>query len=175
MFAHQTPLPILGQEIHTAKTLKAAQDISALITLPCPLLKHTPFFSCAVVLASVVFLSYWSFILTPDGDTAIKDLIKLSIGVLKRQGEIWPIAQTVLGQVRGTAQEIFQSRKALSNIYLPTLTREEAFQGLVEELGVDMDDQHLYGGFLTFSDLSPEGGGTVLNRNTQTVEGAYSP
>lgn len=57
--AHQTPLPSIGQDLHTAKALKAAQDISALITLPCPLLKHTPFFSCAVVMASVVFLSYW--------------------------------------------------------------------------------------------------------------------
>jgi hypothetical protein len=169
-------LPIVGQEVHTAKALKAAQEISALITLPCPLLKHTPFFSCAVVLASVVFLSYWSFILTPDGDTAIKDHIKLNIGVLKRQGEIWPIAKTVLGQVRGVAQEIFQSRKALTNAYLPTVTREEAFQGLIEESGMDMNDQYMYGHLLSYPDSTPEDGSIMLlPPEAHTVEGAYRP
>jgi hypothetical protein len=152
--AHQVPLPTMGQDLHTAKALKAAHDISALITLPCPLLKHTPFFSCAVVMASVVFLSYWSFILTADGDTAIKEHIKLNIGVLKRQGELWPISKTILGQVRGVAQEIFQSRKALVNDYLPDVTREEAFQGLVDQSGRQMLDHHLFGNFLTFPDTS---------------------
>ena len=176
--AHQVPLPTTGLEIHTAKALKAAQDISALITLPCPLLKHTPFFSCAVVLASVVFLSYWSFILTPDGDKSIKDHIKLNIGVLKRQGEVWPIAHTVLGQVRGVAKEIFQSKKALENLYLPSVSREEAFHGLVEESGLNMNDQHLFGGLLL---LGPEEGSLdtagILQQPATTpadVTGAFS-
>ncbi|KIW09045.1 hypothetical protein, variant [Verruconis gallopava] len=163
--AHQTPIPSAGQELHTAKALKAAHDISALITLPCPLLKHTPFFSCAVVMASVVFLSYWSFILTPDDDSAIKEHIKLNIGVLKRQGEIWPIARTVLSQVRGVAQEIFQSRKALMNVYLPAVTREEAFQGIVEESGTQMNDQSLFGNFITFGNLDESGDGASVGRH----------
>lgn len=125
----------------------------------------------------MVFLSYWSFILTPDGDTAIKDHIKLNIGVLKRQGEIWPIAQTVLGQVRGVAQEIFQSRKALSNMYLPSVTRAEAFQGLIEESGAELNDQHLFGNLLTFSDGSEgsAGGGAMLGHEAYAIPGAYRP
>ena len=148
--AHQSPLPGNRQDTHTAKALQAAKDISGLITLPFPLLKHTPFFSCAVVMASVVFLSYWSFILIEDGDAMIKDHIKLNIGVLKRQGELWPIAQTVMKQVRGVAQELFQSRKALENVYSMSVTREEAFQGLIDETSTGLDDQTLYGNHLTY-------------------------
>lgn len=91
-----------------------------------------------------------SFILSPDGDAAIKEHIKLNIGVLKRQGEIWPIANTVLGQVRGVAQEIFKSRKAMVNEYLPSVTREQAFQGIVDVSGTEIDDAHLYGGYIQF-------------------------
>ena len=120
------------------------------------------------MLASVVFLSYWSFILTPDGDTAIKDHIKLNIGVLKRQGEIWPIAQTVMGQVRGVAQEIFQSRKALSNFYLPSVTREDAFRGLIEESSAVVDDRHLFGHALTYPGTS-DAGDFALAIETDTV------
>jgi len=151
--AHQKPLPSAGQDMHTAKALQAAKDISTLITLPCPLLKHTPFFSCAVVMASVVFLSYWSFILSPDGDALIKDHLKLNIGVLKRQGELWPIAKTVMGQVKGVAKEIFQSRKAMTNTYRAGTTREEAFEGFIDETGRDLDGQDLYGNFMTFGSL----------------------
>jgi hypothetical protein len=113
-------------------------------------------------MASVVFLSYWSFILTADGDSAIKEHIKLNIGVLKRQGEIWPIAHTILGQVRGVAQEIFQSRKALTNEYLPNVTREEAFQGMVDESGMQMNDQHLFGNYLTYPEAASGADSTAI-------------
>lgn len=163
--AHQKPLPSAGQDMHTAKALQAAKDISTLITLPCPLLKHTPFFSCAVVMASVVFLSYWSFILAPNGDDLIKDHLKLNIGVLKRQGELWPIAKTVMGQVKGVAKEIFQSRKAAANAYAAGVTREEAFDGLIDETGRELDGQDLYGNLTTFGSLQSIEGSPDSNGN----------
>ncbi|KAF2758821.1 hypothetical protein EJ05DRAFT_476127 [Pseudovirgaria hyperparasitica] len=103
-----------AREVHTVKAIKAAEDISDLMKLPSPLNKRSPFFTCAVVMASVVHLSYWSFIV-PDGeDLPIKDLIRLDTGALRHLSEIWPIAGTCLGQVKGVAQEMFASKKAIS-------------------------------------------------------------
>jgi hypothetical protein len=147
--AYQSPLPGNYKDVHTAKAMQAARDISKLITLPCPLINHTPFFSCAVTMASIVFLSYWSFIATESGDAFIKENIRLNIGVLKTLGELWPIADTVLGQVKGVAKELFQSRKALNNAYSYAVTREEIFQGMIESIDPTSDDQNIYCQYLT--------------------------
>jgi hypothetical protein len=120
------------KDLHTAKAMAAARDISKLARMPCPLIKHTPFFTCAVTMAAVVYLSYWSFIATETGDSVIKEHIRLNIGVLKTMAEIWPVAKTVLGQVKGVAQELFASRKALNNAYWNVVTREEILQGMIE-------------------------------------------
>jgi hypothetical protein len=149
------PLPGGFKDVHTVKAMQAAKDICGLILLPCPMVKHTPFFSCAVTMSSIVFLSYWSFIATESGDTFIKDNIRLNIGVLKTLGELWPIANTVLGQVKGVAQELFQSRKALSNAFsLTQVTRQEIFQGMIESVSPPGDDDDIYGQFLALPPIS---------------------
>ncbi|KAF2091243.1 hypothetical protein K490DRAFT_13810, partial [Saccharata proteae CBS 121410] len=102
------------REYHTAKCMEASQELSKLIRLPSPLERYTPFFTCVVVMSSVVYLSYWSFIV-PDGeDGPIKELIRLNTGVLKSLAVQWPVAKTVLGQVKGVAQEMFSSKRATS-------------------------------------------------------------
>lgn len=121
------------KDLHTAKAMAAAKEVSKLARLPCPLVKHTPFFNCAVTMAAVVYLSYWSFIATEGGDTVIKEHIRLNIGVLKALSEIYPIASTVMGQVKGVAQELFASRKALNNAYWAHVTKEEILQGMIED------------------------------------------
>jgi hypothetical protein len=117
--------------------MQAAMDICMLIKMPCPLVKHTPFFTCAATMAAVVYLSYWSFIATANGDGIIKEHIRLNIGVLKSLAANMPIAKTVLGQVRGVAQELFASRKALNNVYWGQVTREEILQGMIEEAPIE--------------------------------------
>ena len=130
--AGQSNFPGLYKDLHTAKSMQAAKDISKLARMPAPLVKHTPFFTCAVTMAAVVYLSYWSFIATESGDAVIKEHIRLNIGVLKALSEIWPVATTVLGQVKCVAQELFASRKALNNAYWNAVTREEILQGMIE-------------------------------------------
>ncbi|TLD38509.1 hypothetical protein E2P81_ATG01052 [Venturia nashicola] len=150
-----TPLPGGCKDVHTVKAMQAARDISGLVLLPCPMIKHTPFFSCAVTMSSIVFLSYWSFIALESDDAFIKDNVKLNIGVLKTLGELWPIANTVLGQVKGVAQELFQSRKALSNAFSQAqVTRQEIFQGMVESVTPPGEDDDLYGQFLALPQIS---------------------
>lgn len=150
-----TPLPGGFKDVHTVKAMQAAKDICGLILLPFPMIKHTPFFSCAVTMSSIVYLSYWSFIAPESGDAFIKDNIKLNIGVLTTLGELWPIANTVLGQVKGVAQELFQSRKALSNAFSQAqVTRQEIFQGIIESVTEPGENDGLYGQFLDLPPIS---------------------
>jgi hypothetical protein len=76
-------------------------------------------------------------IATEAGDAVIKEHIRLNIGMLKQLADTMPIAKTVLGQVRGVAQELFASRKALSNVYWANTSREEILQGMIEEMPLD--------------------------------------
>ncbi|KAF2177705.1 hypothetical protein K469DRAFT_602358 [Zopfia rhizophila CBS 207.26] len=129
----QVLLPTQTREIHTAKCLTSAENISSLIKLPGPLLHHSPFFTCVVVMASVVHLSYWSF-LVPDGqDDVIKQSIRLDVGCLQSYSGTWPIASVVLGQVRGVAHTLFNSKKAMSIHLWSSIAQDDVIRGVIEE------------------------------------------
>ncbi|KAH7391007.1 hypothetical protein DE146DRAFT_151575 [Phaeosphaeria sp. MPI-PUGE-AT-0046c] len=131
----QVLLPTQTREIHTAKCLTSAENISALIRLPGQLLHHTPFFTCVVVMASVVHLSYWSF-LVPDGqDDIIKQSIRLDVGTLQQYSNTWPIAHVVLGQVRGVAHTLFNSKKAMSIHLWSNIQQHDVIRNVIEEGG----------------------------------------
>jgi len=121
------------QEFHTAKSVNAAMEICMLIKMPCPLIKHTPFFTCAITMAAVVYLSYWSFIATETGDATVKEHIRLNIGSLKTLATFMPIAEKTLNQVQGVASEIFRSRKAIVNDYWDPTARQELLRKMIEE------------------------------------------
>ena len=84
-------------------------------------------------MASVVYLAYWSFIVTEERDKVIKEHIRLNIGSLKSMAGVMPIAKTVLGQVKGVAKEIFASKRAIRNAYYSHVTREQILEGMIEE------------------------------------------
>lgn len=129
----QVLLPTQTREIHTAKCLTSAENISSLIRLPGQLLNHTPFFTCVVVMASVVHLSYWSF-LVPDGqDDIIKQSIRLDVGTLQQYSNTWPIANVVLGQVRGVAHTLFNSKKAMSMHLWSNIDQHDVIRSVIEE------------------------------------------
>jgi hypothetical protein len=123
------------QEYHTAKAVSAAMEICMLIKMPGSLVHHTPFFTCAITMAAVVYLSYWSFLATEGGDAVVKEHIRLNIGSLRSLSPYMPIAGKVLVQVQAVARDIFMSRKALSNVFWGATTREEVLQGMIEEVG----------------------------------------
>ncbi|KAJ5055783.1 hypothetical protein J3E74DRAFT_411336 [Bipolaris maydis] len=129
----QVLLPTQTREIHTAKCLTSAENISSLIRLPGNLLYHTPFFTCVVVMASVVHLSYWSF-LVPDGqDDIIKQSIRLDVGTLQQYSNTWPIASVVLGQVRGVAHTLFNSKKAMGIHLWSNIDQNDIIRNVIEE------------------------------------------
>ncbi|KAK7186833.1 uncharacterized protein CC84DRAFT_1176010 [Paraphaeosphaeria sporulosa] len=129
----QVLLPTQTREIHTAKCLTSAENISSLIKLPGQLIYHTPFFTCVVVMASVVHLSYWSF-LVPDGqDDIIKQSIRLDVGTLQQYSHTWDIAHVVLGQVRGVAHTLWNSKKAMSIHLWNNIAGDEVIRNVIEE------------------------------------------
>jgi hypothetical protein len=131
----QVLLPTQTREIHTAKCLTSAENISSLIKLPGKLVHHTPFFTCVVVMASVVHLSYWSF-LVPDGqDDIIKQSIRLDVGTLQQYSHTWGIANVVLGQVRGVAHTLFNSKKAMSIHLWNNIAQDDVIRNVIEEGG----------------------------------------
>ncbi|KAL7271926.1 hypothetical protein RUND412_005288 [Rhizina undulata] len=99
-----SPKPIAQ---HTAKAINAANTISKLITLPCPLIKHTPFFTCVITLGAIVHLSACSWLLTGDEGFLAKERIRLGVGALKTLEEVWSVAGCVLQQVKSVAREVF--------------------------------------------------------------------
>jgi hypothetical protein len=121
------------RQIHTAKALAAANTIAKLITLPAPLIKHSPFFTCVITLAAIVHLSACSWLLTGDEGFLAKERIRLGVGALKTLGEVWSVADCVLMQVKGVAREVFSLQIPAGTLRSGIITEEEVFRFIDEE------------------------------------------
>ncbi|RPA99568.1 hypothetical protein L873DRAFT_1789511 [Choiromyces venosus 120613-1] len=119
--------------LHTAKAIQAANTISKLITLPCPLIKHTPFFTCVITLAAIVHLSACSWLLHGDEGFLAKERIRLGVGALKTLEEVWNVAGCVLMQVKGVAREVFSLQMPEGEQLTGVITEEEVCRYIEEE------------------------------------------
>lgn len=129
---------------HTSKAVHAANAISKLITLPTPLIKHTPFFTCVLTLATIVHLSACSWLLTGDEGYLAKERIRLGIGALKTLDEVWGVAGCVLQQVRLAARHVFRFPRpeGWTDLLGPgggVITEEEMMRIIEEEGGLEGD------------------------------------
>lgn len=123
--------------IHAAKIIQASDNISKLITLPVPLIKHTHFFTCVITLASIVHLSCWAALLPLSQDENLKQQIRLNTGALKTISDVWPSAHKVQHQIKGVAQEVFTSRKAAAEEgFWNTFTDDEMLQSMIEDQAI---------------------------------------
>jgi len=133
---HNPITPGETYNIHAAKTIQAAQDISKLITLPVSLAKHTHFFTCVVTLGSIVHLSCWSALLPLYQDDDLKQQLRLNTGALKTLWQIWPAAGQAFGQVKGVAQEIFSAKKHAAEVgFWGSFSNEDVMRSVVEDQG----------------------------------------
>lgn len=106
---------------HARHAVTAACEIGKLITHRTPLRHHTPFFTCVIVLASIVQLNRWGCCRrdqiterpndTFDDETFLREQVRLGIGALAHISEVWQSAETALSQVRGVAQELFRAKQ----------------------------------------------------------------
>jgi hypothetical protein len=139
---HQEIPPGESYNIHAAKTIQAAQDISNLITIPVNLTKHTHFFTCVVSLASIVHLSCWS-VLMPLIDDDIKQQLRLSTGALKSLWQVWPSAGQAFGQVKGVAREMYAAKKQAAEVgYWTNFTDDEVMRSMIADQAI-MEDLQL--------------------------------
>lgn len=143
---HKPIIPGESYNIHAAKTIQAAQDISKLISLPVPLAKHTHFFTCVVTLASIVHLSVWSVFLPLVHDNDLKQQLRLNTGALKTLWQVWPSAGQAFGQVKGVAKEIYTVKKQQAESgFWTNYTSDEVMQSITEDRTVMEELQLLEG------------------------------
>ncbi|KAI2621860.1 hypothetical protein GGS21DRAFT_494563 [Xylaria nigripes] len=97
--------------LHTRHIIKAAAEISKMVTYNVPITSHTHFFTCVLTLSSIVHLSNWALVFISDEDS-LRERIRLNIGALNKLSSVWRAAATAGSQVKGVAQEIYHARKA---------------------------------------------------------------
>ncbi|RDL34305.1 uncharacterized protein BP5553_07433 [Venustampulla echinocandica] len=107
-------VPAIGptsDAVYTRRTIQAASNVSKLVTLPGPLVKHTQFFVCALALSSIIHLSLWVKLPVMAQDHDLKQQIRINTGALKAVASLWPSAGIGLKQVTMVAQNIYANRK----------------------------------------------------------------
>ncbi|KAF3119542.1 hypothetical protein TWF703_003296 [Orbilia oligospora] len=123
---------------HTTKAIRAADAISKLITLPTPLIKHTPFFTCIITLSAIVHLSACSWLLYGEEGFMAKERIRLSVGALKTLEDIWHVAGCVLMQVKVVSREVFALPRPEGSKGGGVLTEEEFAKLVDDEQGIEL-------------------------------------
>ncbi|KAF5649697.1 Zn(II)2Cys6 transcriptional activator [Fusarium sp. NRRL 52700] len=96
---------------HTKHTIRAARELSKLISYRVPLFKHTHFFAYMVTLSSTIHLSRWSLDFVAQDDEDLRQNMGLNIGALIKYAEIWPMAQHLRLQVKRMAKEVYMTKK----------------------------------------------------------------
>lgn len=100
-------LPAFTHHAHASRALKAASELSALASLRQPVLKHTPFFICSLVLSSIVQLAACSVKAGQIPDPS-RDRITLTIGVFKSLGRTWAISSSIMRQIKAVARDVME-------------------------------------------------------------------
>ncbi|KAL2396630.1 C6 finger domain transcription factor iacK [Exophiala dermatitidis] len=99
-------LPALAYSSHTAKALRAANNIISLATVQHSMSYAPPVLVCGITTAATVHLPAYGLIDRPDQAIAIKERLKVAISALAAFGEIWPRANIAKGQVATFAREV---------------------------------------------------------------------
>ncbi|KAM0293137.1 hypothetical protein ACHAPM_011697 [Fusarium culmorum] len=99
---------------HTKRTIRAAEELSKLITHRVTLISHTHFFAYMVTLSSTIHLSKWSLAFVAPDDEEIRRHMRQSIGALIKYAEKWPIAQHLGCQVKDIAKDVYMMKKRQS-------------------------------------------------------------
>lgn len=93
---------------HASKATDASKELSNLAAFRCPVQKHTPFFICALVIASVVQLAAC----TLHNCRCMyqhRDRITLVVGLLKSLSSNWACAGSVLVKIKKIAAKVLKS------------------------------------------------------------------
>ncbi|OOG00669.1 hypothetical protein ASPCADRAFT_202493 [Aspergillus carbonarius ITEM 5010] len=127
---HHGPLsiPAFSHHAHAMKAVKAASEISSLASIRMPVVKHTPFFICALVLSSMVQLAACSVKAGQMPDPS-RDRLTLTIGVFKTLARTWAISQSIMRQIKAVARDVMDLglRPTVGEIDLTTVLDSSRF------------------------------------------------
>ncbi|KAL4766036.1 Zn(II)2Cys6 transcription factor [Aspergillus foveolatus] len=93
-------------DLHSHKLLRAADLLSGLATLPSPIHRRTPFFTCALAMCIIMHTAALLLVVGAEKQEAIKARIQLSIGGLNVLGRTWPLSKSVRQQMVDMYQEV---------------------------------------------------------------------
>lgn len=137
--------------IHTQHVMYSANELCKMITYRTPLTRHTHFFICAIVLASIVQLSAWSMQpYRPGGcgtttggeedeeESARREQVRLCIGALQKIAAVWRTATRALGQIKEVAGQIHALRKQSRQMeqFLVHVTEEDMMNIFAADISV---------------------------------------
>jgi hypothetical protein len=128
----KVPIASTSDNMHTIRTIQAASNISKLVTLPGPLVKHTQFFVCALSLSSITHLSLWATLPVMSPDQDLREQIRMNAGALKAVAPVWPSAEIGLRQVTNVAQKIFANRKDVGEGFWRDFIEDDFMAGMIE-------------------------------------------
>lgn len=127
---HHGPLsiPAFSHHAHAMKAVKAASEISTLASIRLPVVKHTPFFICALVLSSIVQLAACSVKAGQMPDPS-RDRLTLTIGVFKSLARTWAISQLIMRQIKAVARDVMDMglRPTMDQLDLNTVLDNNRF------------------------------------------------
>ncbi|KAL4925129.1 Zn(II)2Cys6 transcription factor [Aspergillus undulatus] len=115
-------IPAFSHHAHAMKAVKAAREISSLASIRMPVVKHTPFFICSLVMSSIVQLAACSVKAGQMPDPS-RDRLALTIGVFKTLANTWAISQSIMRQVKAVARDVMDMglRPSMEQIDLNTV------------------------------------------------------
>lgn len=121
------PSPSMSPHMHTAKVVTAAIELSKLASLSKTVTNTSPFFSCTLVLSSIIQLATLSAnARRPFGK--YHSFLALNIGVLKSIGRIWGIAKVSMARLRAVTLEVETAFAELPREQLDSLLLAPALQ-----------------------------------------------
>ncbi|KAJ5107388.1 hypothetical protein N7456_004063 [Penicillium angulare] len=108
--------PTSNPQMHAAKIINAAVELSKLASLSTHVTEHSPFFACILVLSSIVQLTVISVRL---GEQPKKyySYLAVNIGALQSMGNIWNIAASSTGNLQQVAREVGRTSTELSPFF----------------------------------------------------------
>lgn len=104
-----TLVPKAGRNAHTARVLKATEIQTRLLAIPCALEKHNVFVMCVTAQLAAVQIAACTFLLDGQALSIARDRVRLSIGVLKTMGAIWPLGKEMAREVQAIARSSLSS------------------------------------------------------------------
>ncbi|KIM93884.1 hypothetical protein OIDMADRAFT_172967 [Oidiodendron maius Zn] len=119
-----TPAPLAEQmmgmrqtarALHTNKALESLESLLGMMTLPTPIMKHTPLIICALAMAIMGQISACRLVLEPKEVIEARERIRLGIGALRAFTEIWPLGRKTILEMKTIARELLNIPHAKGN------------------------------------------------------------